>query len=223
MRYGDRVAEKSMAKSIAAGIPLLVHKTSDRSEKFRSKVTKYYLLYHLQNIRSVESAKRILRNTLAYIDGKGSVSEEVIDSRVFQIAELIGVDFDSNLMSSNDAIHNVLIGLEQVRDRLSDVVKSRSTQNILDLLKILEEDKLNKRSYLDKSINDLITSLVSAFEPERILNSVDEDEASREWLKQNSLYEELNNKYENIQKYRESGKFLRDFWLMNKQYSKGRV
>lgn len=223
MQYGDHIVEKNVAKVIVSGIPLLSKKTTDRSEQIRIKAMRYYLHYHLRNISSVESAKRILRITLANIKNVLNVSSDERDSRVFEIAELIGLDIDAQSISNCDAEHEIFIGLEQLRDRLSGIVKSRSKRTILDLLNILEEDKLSRRSCLDESVDNLMASLISAFEPQRILNTVDGDEASREWLKKNSLYEELKNKYENIQKYRESGKFLRDFWIMNNQNSKRRI
>jgi len=223
MQYGESIAEKSTAKAIASGIPLLFQKVSDQSEQFRVKAIRHYLHYHLRDTSRIESAKRILRLSMNYVENTSNDSIETSDSRVLEIAELIGLRVDADSMSRGDFLHNVFIGLEQVRDRLSAMVKSRSERNILDLLNIIEEDRLSKRSCLNKSVDDLIISLISAFEPERILNTVDEDEASREWLKQNSLYDELKNKYENIQKYRESGKFLRDFWIMNNQNSKRRI
>ena len=223
MQFSERGVENTMAETIATGIPSLMRKSSEKSEQLRTKVIRHYLHFHLRNSTSVESARRILRTALSHIEGTRKVRIEPCGNRIFEIAELIGLEFDVDSTSIDDVIHNVLTVLEQFRGRLSDVVKSRSERTILDLLNILEEDKLNKRSCLDKSVDDLMESLISAFEPERLLNTLDQDEASLEWLKKNSLYEELKNKYENIQKYRESGKFLRDFWILNNQNSRHRI
>ena len=235
------LSEVLSMKKLSSDFSVLAQKLEYKSPSFKEEVVRLYLRYCLSKSNSVDEAKEMLTEIHSKLSGPnaGTASDsstpdvlhaldksnnsadvveldEAIQSQLKKCLDLLGFDGEGENYSVNEYISELHADLQGVREELAVLVKSKSGRNISSLLQLLAENDRNQRLRLDKSIDDLISTIVSAFEPEKLLNMVEENESSRSWLEKNVLFRELKNKHKSIEQYRDNGKFLRDFWIMYK-------
>lgn len=147
---------------------------------------------------------------------KAGLTAVQVDQELEELINLIGNEVNYQQTVCENTIADMKRHLENVQQRLKKIARSKSCKSIVELIEVIESDQQHQRARTDKSINDLLDTVISAFDPDTVLQQIGSDSADAKWLKKNEIYKAIENKHENIRQYKQSGKFHRDYWIMHK-------
>ncbi|MDH5546874.1 MAG: hypothetical protein OEZ43_14875 [Gammaproteobacteria bacterium] len=191
-------------------------KLSIFSPNDRRRVFDVFLRYKLRNTQSAIEVGEYLRIVISRLDNDDNATALDHDSLLMCLSILGNRSGYLIPENPNDWIPVLKSELELMRAAIAKLCRSNSKRSMSEYIAMLESEQTQRKRNTELALEELISTVLDAFEPNGILRRLSSSEEDRKWLEKNDLFIAILEKYEAIEKYKSSGTFVRDFWIMYK-------